>query len=118
MLSLGETARHVGVSKTTIHRAIKSGRLSAQRSDDGTYSIDPAEAFRAFPASKRSVTAPVEQSATPSVTPVSALEVALLREQIADLKADRDAWRTQAERLLLTAPPLPAPRKGWFPWGR
>ena len=115
MLSLGEAARHVGVSKTTIHRSIKSGRLSAQRNDDGTYSIDPAEAFRVFPASKRSETVTTEQSVTPSEPGVSTLEVALLRERIEELKADRDSWRAQAERLAL-APPTPRP--SWLPWRR
>jgi len=120
MLSLGEAARHAGVSKTTIHRAIKSGRLSAQRNDDGTYSIDPAEVFRVFPSEKRSVTVKVEQSETPSPPPVTPSEVALLRERIAELQADRDAWRTQAERLLLNPPiaPVPAVRSSWLPWRR
>lgn len=65
---------------------------------------------------------PLQQSGTPSVTPVSQLEVDLIREQIQvlrqereqdrrqhektveDLRQDRDAWRAQAERqtLLLT----------------
>ena len=33
--SLGQAAKAAGRSKTTIHRAIKSGRLSAARADDG-----------------------------------------------------------------------------------
>jgi hypothetical protein len=37
---------------------------------------------------------------------------ALLREQVADLREDRDRWRTVAERLTL-APPALAPRPWW-----
>ena len=48
--SLGEAAKEIGVSKATVQRAIKSGRLSATRRDDGSYDIDPAELRRAFPA--------------------------------------------------------------------
>jgi hypothetical protein len=121
MLSLGEAARHAGVSKTTIHRSIKSGRLSAQRNDDGTYSIDPAEVFRVFPASKRSETAIAEQTVTPSEPGISALEVALLRERIEELKADRDSWRAQAERLALNPPAATGSvsgRRSWLPWRR
>ncbi len=119
MLSLGEAARHAGVSKTTIHRSIKSGRLSAQRNDDGSYSIDPAEVFRVFPASKRSETVTTEQTVTPSEPGISALEVALLRERVEELKADRDSWRAQAERLALNPPARsPAPRSSWLPWRR
>jgi excisionase family DNA binding protein len=47
--SLGEAAKEIGVSKPTVQRAIKSGRLSATRHDDGSYDIDPAELRRAFP---------------------------------------------------------------------
>jgi hypothetical protein len=47
--SLGQAARAAGRSKTTINRAIKTGRLSASRRDDGSYEIDPAELTRAYP---------------------------------------------------------------------
>jgi hypothetical protein len=51
--SLGQAAKETGLDKSTISRAIKSGRLSAQRKDGGGYEIDPAELFRVFsPASK------------------------------------------------------------------
>src|SRR3954453_9834680 len=47
--SIRDAAREAGVSKTSILRAIQSGRMSAPRKDDGGYAIDPAELFRAFP---------------------------------------------------------------------
>jgi hypothetical protein len=46
--TLGEAARAVGRSKTTLGRAIKSGRISATRGEDGSYLIDPAELHRVF----------------------------------------------------------------------
>ena len=48
MLSLGQAARLVRTSKTTLRRAIKDGRLSATRRDDGGYQIDPAELARIY----------------------------------------------------------------------
>lgn len=48
MLSLGQAAKAAGVGKTTIARAVSSGRLSATRRDDGTYAIDPAELSRVY----------------------------------------------------------------------
>jgi excisionase family DNA binding protein len=48
MFSLSQAAKLAGVSKATIHRAIKSGRLSATRQDDGSYQIDPAELYRVY----------------------------------------------------------------------
>jgi hypothetical protein len=52
-LSLGQAAKETGMDKSTISRAIKSGKLSATRKENGGYEIDPAELFRVFtPASK------------------------------------------------------------------
>jgi hypothetical protein len=50
MLTLGAAARLAGVSKSTLARAIKAGRMSAaSRRDDGSYELDPAEVTRCFP---------------------------------------------------------------------
>ena len=46
---LREAAEQAGTSKSSIWRAIKSGRLSATKTDGRDYSIDAAELFRAFP---------------------------------------------------------------------
>src|SRR3954451_9471628 len=49
MYSIGQAARATGKSKSVIHTAIKTGRISATKDEDGTYSIDPAELHRVFP---------------------------------------------------------------------
>ena len=46
MLSLSEAAKLSGQSKSTIWRAVNSGRLSATRTYTGDYQIDPAELHR------------------------------------------------------------------------
>ena len=108
MFSMGEAARQAGVSKATIHRAIKAGKLSAAKKDDGSYMIDPAELFRAYPLVKQAKTVAARRSVTlhetTSETPDMTRENAMLRERISELKEERDAWRNQAERLLLAAP--------------
>src|SRR4051794_41466843 len=48
MLSLRAAAEVAGTSKSSIFRAIRSGRLSAARGDDGGYLIDPSEVTRVF----------------------------------------------------------------------
>src|SRR5215204_4658144 len=48
MLTLGAAAKLTGLNRTTVLRAIKSGRLSATRQDDGSYRIDPAELERVY----------------------------------------------------------------------
>lgn len=47
--SLSEAAKATGKNKTTIQRAIKSGKISAHKGDGGSYEIDPAELHRIFP---------------------------------------------------------------------
>jgi hypothetical protein len=47
--TLGQAAKVSGKSKATIHRAVRSGRLSAARSDSGGWLIDPAELARVYP---------------------------------------------------------------------
>lgn len=48
-LTLKEAAALVGKSKSTLTRAIKSGRLSAVRRADGTFVIDGSELSRVYP---------------------------------------------------------------------
>lgn len=47
--SLSEAAKATGKNKTTIQRAIKSGKISASKGDSGAYEIDPSELHRIFP---------------------------------------------------------------------
>lgn len=49
--SVSRAARETGLSKSTISRAIKSGRISAAKQYDGSYLIEPAELFRVYPSS-------------------------------------------------------------------
>ena len=120
-LSLSHAAKLTGKSKSTINRSIKSGKLSATRHDDGTYSINAAELNRVFPfgTPTGSEWVDAQPAGTTSETDrfrIEALEAALNREREvnADLMADRDHWRQQAKALLL-APPK---RRHWWPWGR
>jgi predicted DNA-binding protein (UPF0251 family) len=126
MLSLSEAATTAGIAKSTIWRAIKTGRISATRTYTGTYEVDPAELFRVFPATPKD--GDLKQAAT-AIAPIAmaALEAqvgalkevsSLLKEQLEDIRKDRDAWRTQAEstqRLLVDARPR---RRGLFGWRR
>lgn len=118
-LSLSQAAKLSGKSKSTINRAIKSGKISATRHDDGSYSIDPAELSRAFEmepngGSKRSDAEPDE---TRLLERIEALEAMLNREReiSADLKEDRDRWRQQATALL-TDQRISQKKSSWWPW--
>src|SRR5215472_10704061 len=49
MLSLAQAAKTAGKSKPTLLRAIKSGKLSASRTESGAYEITESELARVFP---------------------------------------------------------------------
>jgi len=138
-LTLSQAAKVSRKSKSTLSRAIKMGRLSATRLDDGNFSIDPAELFRVYPATTDNPydERPIEQGATPVPAElksrISMLElllekereaVAREREISADLKEDRDRWRQQAASLLADLSPQtaeatpPVRRRAWWPFNR
>ena len=48
MFTITEAARQTGLTRAGIHKAIKTGRLSATKDDNGNYSIDAAELFRVY----------------------------------------------------------------------
>src|SRR4051812_28597065 len=48
-LGLKEAARQVGLHRSTLHRAIKTGRLSATLTEGGDYQVEPVELFRVYP---------------------------------------------------------------------
>ena len=62
--TLGEAAKATGKSKATISKAIKSGRISAQKDKIGTFHIDPSELHRVYPPTVSS-----EHKETPEATP-------------------------------------------------
>ena len=47
--TLGEAAKATGLTKSGLSKAIKCGRVSANRTESGSYEIDPAELHRVFP---------------------------------------------------------------------
>jgi hypothetical protein len=109
MLNLSEAARESKQSKSAIWRAVNSGRLSATRTYSGDYQIDPAELHHVFSsetADERATTVSMRRGATE----LERAEAALMQEQIErlfqvgklirnELDNDRDAWRSQADRL-------------------
>ena len=48
-MTVAQAAEYTGVNRTTITRAIKSGRMSATVLAGGKFAIDPAELERVFP---------------------------------------------------------------------
>ena len=112
LLSLSEAGKLVGVSKSTIWRAIKAGKLSAAaKTDDGEFRIEPSELHRAFAETKRAhVVASMVKGDEATAARLDGLEqmLAFAKEQLEKTEKDRDSWRAQAEaaqRLLIDARP-------------
>ena len=129
-LSLREAAEQTGKSKSTILRAIQSGRLSAPRNDDGDYAIDPAELFRVY--APRDANAPDRDAGRDATTTAETMDLKIRNAQLEavvnalkailenekkrgeELRTERDRWASQAERLAVppaasTRPVVPAP---------
>lgn len=131
MFTLGQAAKQAGVSKATISRAIKSGRLSAAPNDKNGYDIDPAELFRVYPRNTDtgSGNGSVKRSATPSAdtdeTPALRAEIEGLRAQLELMKEKAEfaqeqvsAWQKQAEASQRLLTDSSAKRRGWFGLGK
>src|SRR3546814_9843344 len=117
-ITLREASEKVGVTRQTLMKAIKTGRVSGQKSDNGEWRIEPVELFRVWPPVNE-VQQPLQPYITGSDTPGLQAENRLLREQVAELREERNAWREQAQRLALTdqrAAPQPTPQRGF--WSR
>ena len=143
MYSLGRAAKAVGRAKSTISNDLKTGKISATRNPDGSWTIDPAELHRVYPpvSNPNGSTNPKSNNHEPRAagdrtgTELAGLrrEVELLREQldnrddsIRDLRsrldaesAERRTAQAQLTALLTdqrTAPTVP--RRPWWPWKR
>lgn len=121
--TLGTAAKATGKAKSTILRAIKSGTISANKMDDGSYEIDPAELHRVFrpsiaqPAPSNDTQPKEEHPATLGLR-LEILESERQRERdqmqatIDDLRARLDRAEDRVTALL-AAPPK---RRRWWPW--
>lgn len=110
----GQAAKATGVATATITRALKSGKISGQKDDNGAWMIDPAELHRVFPPVSMKARekpfmkhreTPYEIDESPLESSVLQREIQVLRETLADIREDRDKWRDMAERLSI-APPI------------
>lgn len=95
--SLATAAIATGKAKATIHRAIKSGKLSASF-NNGVYEIDPSELHRVFPpvSVERLLIHEMRQTETGNETALFKQEIDFLRQQ---LEREKELNRDFARRL-------------------
>jgi excisionase family DNA binding protein len=136
-IGLSEAAKLTGTARSTLYRAIKTGRLSAMIGPNGAVRIDPAELERVFPvkterdsdATSRETTRNVARPAE-LIARVAELEARLdekderlteARDQIADLRRRLDSEAEERRRLtavLADKSAAPAPVRRWWNWRR
>lgn len=109
-LSANEAARQTGKSVPTITRAIKSGKISAEKTSSGGYLIEASELFRVFKSITKhnTETHNILHSETPQSYPSETIslreKIDVLEAALQDAKAERDEWRDQAKRLAMALP--------------
>lgn len=132
-VSMTKGAELAGVSKGTVSKAIKSGRLSYAEKTDNGYLIDTSELFRVFPPKKPETVegSRLETANGNGGNPASSTglqrEIQLLREQlqdrdsvVADLrhrldKSEDERREAQARVIgLLTGPEPQETKRGFF----
>lgn len=106
-LSISQAVKEAKVSKATIWRSIKEGRLSVTRTDNGEVRIDPVELFRVFEPRTPTVLM-ASRPSTPPPSPVSRDETAdeTLRQVIQShettIKVQDEALKDLRNRLETT----------------
>ena len=103
--TLGEAAKACRMSKATLSKAVKSGKISATKNADGSFSIEAVELHRVYP-----ITVASDQYETPKSTQVNTeisnemlvlqMKLEAAHQRISDLETDKEAWRLQATSLL------------------
>jgi hypothetical protein len=105
-----------GKSKSTIQRAMKSGKISYELDHNGRRVIDVAELERAFglvpQSSEGNVTVEDELKKAAEMLEIERLKMKVkmleeqlefTKEQLNDLKEQRDQWQKQAQQVLITS---------------
>jgi excisionase family DNA binding protein len=96
MLTLGQAAKETGLSKPSISKAIKNGRLSAVKTDNGEYQIDPAELFRVYPVSSKPKVETLQEE-TPSLLDGLKIKLDAMQELLRQVSGERDDLRRRLD---------------------
>lgn len=108
-VSINEAAKITGLSRSTLFRAVKSGKLSANLNENSDYEIDKSELARVYQNSSEETVAPPlisDELRFELVELRIKLDAALDARRVAEAAAEN--WRTLATRALL-AVEKPAP---------
>ena len=125
-ISLREAAKHFEVSRPTLQKALKSGKISGLLDEKGYWTIDPTELARVYQPrriDRVKVGNPLPDNLSSlniSLTgAVEALQTRLTeaerRAAVAEALAEERGKHIDDLRRMLPAPTQP--RRKWWPWG-
>lgn len=125
-LSLREAVKHFDVSRPTLQKALKSGKISGSQSDQGYWTIDPAELARIYQPRKVSLesSSPMGEEIfttknTSSITEIDALRAQLVEAEQRAAVAEALA-QERAERIIDLRRMLPTTnqqkKRRWWSW--
>lgn len=128
-LSLREAVKHFDVSRPTLQKALKSGKISGVQNGQGHWTIDPAELARVYPAREGSPSkidqpfpAKFSTQNTPLTSEIEALKLRLTeaeqRASVAEALAAERGQHLEDLRRLLPAPNSTSHPRSWWPWRR
>ena len=134
-LSIREAVKHYQVSRPTLTKALKHGKVSGTQDDQGKWSIDPSELARVYQPRVSTLGAPEQASAgqpevnlatpnTPDSSELEALRAQLMevelraaqaetRADAAEVLAKERAERIEDLRRMLPPPKAPRKRRWW-----
>lgn len=130
-MSLREAVKHFDVSRPTLQKALKAGKVSGVQDGKGQWQVDPSELSRVY----RPRSAEVEKAESafdgnlPTVNKAlpgnpnadvqalqAALEVEKAKREAAEALAEERARHIEDLRRMLPPPESGPQRKRWWPW--
>jgi hypothetical protein len=138
MLTMGQATKQAGVSKAALSRAIKSGKIPANKNAIDGWDVDPADLFRVNPVSLGTVSgnSSIKRNPTPANAPTETAilmarlnveidwlkaqmeRVKTMRKQLAHMKVRSEKWQDQAQSAQRLLTDMQPQRRGWFGFGK
>ena len=121
--TLTSAATATGLNKTTVLRAIKSGKISGAKDEHGEWHIEPAELHRVYPhvaqrdASPQYAPGDDAEQRMRATLAEARLALADLKAILDDMRSQRDHWQAMAQRLAITDQrpiSLPSQSRPWW----
>jgi hypothetical protein len=121
-ISLAEAGKLTGLHKVSILRAIRKGKISAEKDEHGEWRIQPAELFRIYPplpeqrngnGGEQHYAASLNGALDAEISALKQVNQ-ILRDQLDDMRGQRDKWEQAAQTALRQLPGPKAPARSWW----